>query len=115
MVRDRGNALRNGQTLRTVAILLSRMDEVSVAALKSETAGEFLETLHNVHNGSINRVDIQSGQRCLPLLNVTRVIDEALWFRERFHLLCFLPQPNIRKWGQIFTIDKLNQMKISFA
>ena len=91
-VRDGGNAIRNRQTLRTFTILLIRMDEVSVAALESETAAEILEDPHNVHNGSINRVDIQSGQRCLPLLNVTRVIDEALWFRERFHLLCFLPQ-----------------------
>ena len=31
-VRDDGNAIQNGQRLRTVAILLTRMQEVSVAA-----------------------------------------------------------------------------------
>ena len=70
------------------------MDEVSIAALESETAGEILEALHDVHNGSINRVDIHGGLGRLPLLNVTRVIDKALGFRERFHLLRPFPQLN---------------------
>jgi hypothetical protein len=91
-VCNRGNAIRNGQTLRTGAILLSRMDKVSVAALERETAGESLKALHDVHDGSINRADIHGGQGRLPLLDVTRVIDKALGFSECFHLLRPLPQ-----------------------
>ena len=67
---------------------------MSVAALESKTVGEILEVLDDVHNGSINRVDIHGGQGRLPLLDVTRVIDKALGFRERFHLPCPFPQPN---------------------
>ena len=93
-VRNGANAIGNRQTLRTVAILLSLMDEVSIAALESETAGEILEAFHDVRNGRIKRVDIHGGQRRLPLLNVAKVLDKALRFRERFHLLHPFPQPN---------------------
>jgi len=75
------------------------MDKVSVAALERETAGESLKALHDVHDGSINRADIHGGQGRLPLLDVTRVIDKALGFRECFHLLRPLPQPNAKLSG----------------
>jgi hypothetical protein len=72
------------------------MYEVSVAALKSEAAADILEAPHDIHDGSINSVNIQRGQGCLPLLNVMTVTHKALGFRECFHLLRFLPQLNIK-------------------
>ena len=89
-VRDRCNAIANGQTLRAVAIALSRMDEVAVATLESETEGELLKRLHNVNNGSIDRFNIHSGQGCFPLSVVAMVIDQASAFREGFHLLSLI-------------------------
>ena len=93
-IRDDGSAIRNGQRLSTVAILLIRMYEVSVATLKSEATADILEAPHYIHDGNINCVNIQRGQGCMPLLDVMRVIDKALGFRERFHLLRFLLQSN---------------------
>jgi len=89
-VRDRCNAIANGQTLRVVAIFLSRMDEMAVATLESETEVEFLKRLHNVNNGSIDAFDIHGGQGCFPLSFVAMVIDQASAFREGFHLLSLI-------------------------
>ena len=73
-VRNNGRAIRDVQTLGIVAILLTRMHEVPITALKSEAVWKILETLHNIHNGAINRVSIQRSQGCLPLLKIMRVI-----------------------------------------
>ena len=62
------------------------MYEVAVAALESETAGEVLEALHDVYNGSINRVDIQCSEGCLLLLKIMRILYEVLGFCECFQL-----------------------------
>lgn len=99
-VRNRTNAIRNGQILRTFVILLTRTYEVAVAALESETKGEILEALHDVHDGSINRVDIQRSQGCLPLLKIMRILYEVLGFCKCFQL----PIPFLNATARIYTV-----------
>ena len=97
-VCNKGRAIRDVQTLRIVAILLTRMHEVPIAALKSEAVWKILETLHDIHNGAINRVSIQRSQGCLPLLKIMRVIYEVLGFCECFQL----PVPFLNAAARIY-------------
>lgn len=74
------------QTHGIVPILLPRMHEVPIAALKSEAVWEILEALHDIHNGAVDPIGIQRRQDCLPLLKITRVVYEALGFCECLQL-----------------------------
>ena len=66
------------------------MQEVSVTTLKGETAANIHEGLYDIQNGSVNSVDMHSGQTRLPLPGTMRIIDKFFGFRESLHLLQLL-------------------------
>ena len=110
-VRNNGRAIRDVQSLGIVAILLTRMHKVPIAALKSEAIWKIPEALHDVHNGTINHISIQRSQGCLPLLKIMRVIYEILGFCKCFQL----PVPFLNATARIYAAINRRLTSAHFA
>ena len=83
---------------------------MAIATLESETAGEILEALHDVHNGSIDLVDIQHSQGCLPLLKIMRILYEVLGFCKCFQLPIPFLNATVRIYAALrFTVGDNNK------